>query len=443
MTVNGLPPWFIRNGSGGNEWLPVQHPQPQQALPYEILPFNELPQIVNPPAGWVVNANNDPAGTNLDNDPINQMRPGGGLYYLNRIYDAGFRAGRITDLVREKTANGGKISFADMQEIQGDVVLPDAQYFVPAITNAFSRGQSSGIPAFVGLTMAPGVAEAVRRLSAWRFTAPTGIVQGYDFADVSGQRADPADQEIAESIGATLYSAWRAQFIRNSIDATLGGVPLPPGITLPKPPSQLAMTALKTLFERPVAGVGAAGLNFFNVPGVASAADRRDILILKSLADALALLKSDAFQAAFNNSSNQDDYRWGKLHRIVFDHPLGSPFSIPPAGGAFPPPLAGLKGIPTDGGFGVVDASNHDARANTIDGFMYGSGATNRFVAEGEPWGMRAESVWPGGMSGVLGSPHYVDQLPLWLTNDTIPLLRRQGDLNHETESVEKFVPGK
>ena len=25
-TVNGLPPWFIRNGQGGNEWLPVQHP---------------------------------------------------------------------------------------------------------------------------------------------------------------------------------------------------------------------------------------------------------------------------------------------------------------------------------------------------------------------------------------------------------------------------------
>jgi penicillin amidase len=32
-TVNGLPPWFIRNGTGGNEWLPVQNPQPNQVLP--------------------------------------------------------------------------------------------------------------------------------------------------------------------------------------------------------------------------------------------------------------------------------------------------------------------------------------------------------------------------------------------------------------------------
>jgi penicillin G amidase len=32
-TVNGLRPFFIRNGVAGNEWLPVQHPQPNQACP--------------------------------------------------------------------------------------------------------------------------------------------------------------------------------------------------------------------------------------------------------------------------------------------------------------------------------------------------------------------------------------------------------------------------
>ena len=49
-TVNGLPPWFIRNGQGGNEWLPVEHPQPHQAIPYEIYPAAEMPHIINPPA---------------------------------------------------------------------------------------------------------------------------------------------------------------------------------------------------------------------------------------------------------------------------------------------------------------------------------------------------------------------------------------------------------
>src|SRR5215468_5155246 len=139
--VNGLPPWFIRNGQGGNEWLPVQHPQPNQAIPYEIYPAAEMPHVVNPPAGWFVNANNDPIGTSLDNDPLNQLRPGGGIFYLNPGY-AGFRAGRITQLIREKLA-AGPITFADMQQIQADTVLLDAQFFVPHILRAFEDAQTA------------------------------------------------------------------------------------------------------------------------------------------------------------------------------------------------------------------------------------------------------------------------------------------------------------
>jgi len=62
-------------------------------------------------------------------------------------------------------------------------------------------------------------------------------------------------------------------------------------------------------------------------------------------------------------------------------------------------------------------------------------------VAEASAPGVQAESVWPGGTSGVLGSPFYVNLLPLWLTNDTIPLLYRKSDLVRETHSVTKFVP--
>ncbi len=97
--VAGLPPFFIRDGTGGNEWLPVVDPQPGQAVPFEVLPFAEMPQLVNPPAGYFVNANNDPAGTTLDNDALNQLRPGGGIYYLNPGYAIGTRAGRITQVL--------------------------------------------------------------------------------------------------------------------------------------------------------------------------------------------------------------------------------------------------------------------------------------------------------------------------------------------------------
>jgi penicillin amidase len=440
-SVAGLPPWFIRNGTGGNEWLPVLHPQPEQAVP-EILPADEMPHLVNPSAGWFVNANNDPAGTVLDNDPLNTLRPGGGLYYLNAGYDFGLRAGRITELIKAKLA-AGPVSFRDMQAIQADVVLPDAQFFVPLIKQALARGAVTTEPLLKALANQPAVQAAVARLAAWNFKAPTGIAQGYDTADSNGMLDVPTSQEIAESVAATLFSVWRGQFIRNTVDATLEGVPLPPGISMPKPGSQLVMTALRSLVERPQPGVGASGVNFFNVP-VASAEDRRDILILKSMADALARLASTAFAPAFGGSTSLDDYRWGKLHRIVMNNPLGGPFDQPPAFGALPHPLgASLPGFPTDGGFGVVDASNHDPRAQAANEFMFGNGPVNRFVAEAGMPSVFAESVWPGGTSALPGNPFYVNLLPRYLTNDTVPLLFGQNDLTRNLYSVSRFVPAK
>ena len=456
-TVAGLPPWFIRNGTGGNEWLPVQNPQPRQAIPYEILPASEMPHLVNPRAGWFVNANNDPAGTVLDNNPLNQVRPGGGIYYLNAGYDAGFRAGRITQLIEGKVKEG-RVSFRDMQAIQADVVLPDAQYFVPLIKQALARAKTPVNPLLTQLASQPGVVEAIGRLAAWNLTAPTGIPEGYDANDVDGDLGTPRTKEFSESVAATIYSVWRGQFIRNTIDATLNGIPLPPDVCLPKPGGQLAMTALKSLLERPQPGIGASGINFFNA-AAASAEDRRDILILQSMADALARLAGPAFQLAFGGSTNQNDYRWGKLHRIVLDHPLGGPFNVPPAFGAVPHPLGdALPGLPTDGGFGVVDASNHDPRAQSANDFifgsgpvkfgcdqvdMFGSGPVNRFVAEAGAPAVRAESIWPGGTSGIPGTPFYLNLLPAYLTNDTVPLLFGRNDLQQHLHSRSRFVPAK
>ena len=442
-TVNGLPPWFIRNGTGGNEWLPVAHAQPGQAIPYEILPASEMPHLVNPPAGWFVNANNDPAGTVLDNNPLNQLRPGGGIYYLNAGYDAGLRAGRITELVKQKVA-AGLVSFHDMQSIQADVVLPDAQYFAPLITQALANAATSSSVALKALAAQPGVQAAVARLAAWRLTTPTGIPEGYDASDDDGVLAQPSSDEISESVAATIYSVWRGQFIRNTIDATLGGVPLPPGVALPKPGDQLSMTALKALVERPQPGIGASGINFFNAPA-ASAEDRRDIVILASLAGALTRLAGPDFAAAFGGSTNLDDYRWGKLHRIVFRHPLGGPFNVPATSAALgnpPNPLGdALPGFPVDGGFNVVDASRHDPRAQTVNAFMFDHGPVNRFVAQASQPGVRAESIWPGGTSGVPGTLFHLNLMFDYLANDTIPLLFRNNDLQQHLSSVSKFVP--
>jgi penicillin amidase len=441
--VAGLPPFFIRSGSGGNEWLPVTTPQPGQAIPYEILPFDEMPQLINPPAGYFVNANNDPAGTTLDNDALNQLRPGGGIYYLNPGYAIGTRGGRITEALQQ-LLSAGPVTADDMQAVQADVVMLDAQVFTPSILEAFDNASAPGAdPLLAALAADPRIVEAVDRLADWDYSAPTGIPEGYDGHEVDGVRTPPSDDEIAASVAATIYSVWRGQMISNTIDATLGALPLP----VPTPGSSQAMTALRNLLDTfdSSFGVGASGLDFFIVPGVADPYDRRDVVILQSLADALDLLAGPDFAPAFGGSTDQDDYRWGRLHRIVLDHPLGGPFSIPPAGGAFPPPLADLPGIPVDGGFGVVDASSHSSRADDWDDFMFGSGPVRRYVGEpvSAPRRIEGRTSLPGGQSGVLGSPFYANLLERWLTNDTYPVRRRLKEINADRYRMEVFTPGK
>jgi penicillin amidase len=437
----GLPPFFIRDGAGGdNEWLPVQNPQPGQALPYEILPPAEMPHVINPANGWFVNANNDPTGNTLDNDALNQTRPGGGIYYLNPAYASGFRAGRITQRMEAALAADGSLSYEDMQSIQADVGLLDAQFFVPLLLQAVADGKAPGAdPSLSALAADPRIQEAASRIDAWgnhSYTTPTGISEGYDAADDAGVLSDPSAEEVANSVATTIYSVWRSSFVDATVDAALNGI----GLSALAPDNRFSMTALQNLLRN--GGVSASGLDFFAGGGTSDAALNTQVVMLQSLGDALDRLASDEFAAAFGNSSSQDDYRWGKLHRIVIDSPLGGPFSVPPAFGAFPAPLDGLAGIPTDGGFGVVDASSHGVRGAGVNGFMFGSGPTNRLVVEMARRGpTRAESVWPGGTNAVPLNEFYVNQLPIWLTNDTIPLSFRSADVLRNAAEIRRFAP--
>jgi penicillin amidase len=417
MTVTGAPPFFIRNGQGGNEWLALTGAKPaDQATPFQILPYAEMPQVVNPSNGWFVNANNDPTGHTLDNDPLNDRRPGGGIKYLNAGYD-GIRGGRITQLLRARLANGGKVSPDDMKAIQADVMLYDAQVFVPYLTAALTNAKAAGAnPLLAALGADPSINGAMSYLARWNFMAPTGIERGYDAADVNGSTGTPSQAEIDASVAATFYSAWRSKFLANTIDGVLRAM------QMPLPPPQQALASLRSLLETysTTGGRGVSGVNFFNVPEVEDANARRDIILLKSLADALTMLQSEEFAPAFNRSTTLSDYRWGKLHRVVFAHHMGNLFS--PAAPYGPPPLPSiltLPGVAVDGGFSVVDASSHNARATTVNGFMFSSGPNRRYVGEMAPAGVRGESSLPGGVSGVVTSPWFTNLLMPWLTNDT------------------------
>lgn len=438
----GIPPFFIRDGTHTlrHEWLPDADPAPRQSLPYQILPFDEMPQVVNPAAGYVLNANNDPVGTTLDNNPLNQLRPGGGLYYLSPGYASAFRAGRIRREIERLLADGdGKLSVTEMQALQANHQLLDAEVLTPYITQALANAQAPGAsPALAAFAADPEVVEAVTHLAGWDFTTPTGILEGYDPGDDPTNLPEPSQAEKDASSAATLYAVWRGQMVQRVIDATLGGAGLAPFT----PPSSVAMAALRHHLdgfpERQ--GLGASGLDFFAAPGAATRAEARDITVLESLRLALDLLGSVPFHAAFGGSASLHNIQWGKLHRVTFDHPLGPPFSIPPAAGLADLAPA-LPGIARSGGFGAVDASSHNARADSAQEFTFGSGPARRFVGEMRPEGPVPLEVIPGGESGVLGHPFYGSQLPLWLTNRYHPFPFLPDEVVGDTLAFEVFLP--
>jgi len=233
---------------------------------------------------------------------------------------------------------------------------------------------------------------------------------------------------------------WRGQALRKVIDATLDRVGLGGAV----PPGDRAMIALRHLLDtfEASSGHGASGLNFFDLPGVAlPAVAERDIILLQSLKSALDLLAGPTFAAAFNGSTDPDDYRWGKLHRIVLRHPLNSaPFNIPPGAG-LGDLSPSLSGIAVDGGFDVIDASSHNPRADTVNGFMFSSGPSKRFVGEAKRSGIHAVQVIPGGASGVPGSPTFGSLVELWATNDYHEASFDLGDVARSAASLEVFRP--
>jgi penicillin amidase len=437
----GVPPFLIRDGTHArrHEWLPVEHPQPRQALAYEILPAAEMPQAINPPAGWVVAAGNDPIGATLDNDPLDQTRPGGGVFYLNPGYPS-LRAGRLRRAIEALLAGGHRATAEEVMELQADDRLLDAELIAPFLLDAFARAAAPGAPAALqALAADPRIAEAASRLAGWGHATPSGIAAGYDRGDDPASPPPPTPAEVAASVAATLFAVWRGEAIAGIVDGTLEGLGL--GDFLPA--GDLAYAALAHLLATFEAGqgFGASGVDFLAAaPAGLDRGEKRDVLLLSGLGRALDRLAGEEFAPAFGRSTDQDDYRWGYLHRVEFEHPLGGPFNVPPAGGRqHVSPL--LRGLARAGGYQTVDGGGHGARASGPDAFTFGAGAARRFVGTLDPAGIEAVQILPGGQSGVAGAPHFADQLGRWLTGGYHPVLVAPAAVAADAAAVERFAP--
>ena len=444
-TVDGAPPFLLRNGTGAanNEWLPLEGEPVTRGFPFAALPFEEMPQVINPDSGFIANANNDPVGVTLDNNALNQLRPGGnGIYYLTEGYVA-LRQGRIDRALRDLIASGVPITPDALKVLQANNQPLDAEIIVPYVLEAFENAVAEdALPGLAQFAADPAIQEAAGRLADWDFSTPTGIQEGFDPGDNPLALPEPSEGEIANSVAATIFAVFRGQAIQNTIDATLSAIGLGDNLPSGRVANRAFMHLLQAFDEKQ--GVGASGVPFFNPPEAfaqsdPSPADQRDFILLASLKAALDLLASDEFAPAFANSTDQDDYRWGRLHRIVFDHPLDTvPFNVP-RGFGLNDLSDELPGVARPGGFDVVDASSYNPRADSVNDFMFGSGPARRKVALMTPSGPVADEITPGGRSGVVDSPFYTNQLFLWLVNGYLPLDIGEADASGNAVQMTTF----
>ena len=107
------------------------------------IPYDQLPSVYDPPSGFIVTANNAPAGPSYP-------------YLITKDWEYGYRANQITLRLTSLLDAGKKVTAADFARIQADTYDAAAAALVPVLRSAAAQPASSS-----------GVRQAAELLAHW------------------------------------------------------------------------------------------------------------------------------------------------------------------------------------------------------------------------------------------------------------------------------------
>ena len=136
----------------------------------------------------------------------------------------------------------------------------------------------------------------------------------------------------------------------------------------------------------------------------ASVVENRDDIIKQSMSDAIQYLTKRL-------GDDLEDWRWGDLHKMPFDHPLGSKLSF-----------MNLEPIPTHGSHHTINSGFWDS-AKPFE--MSGGGVIRMMVDFSDP--SKSTIISPPGQSGHYLSPYYDDLAEPWAQGDQVPMHYSSG----------------
>ena len=428
--------------------------------PYRcVIPFDQMPQSLNPATGYVATANNDPLGFaddgRVDNDE----------WYIGGPWSV-FRADTIMRSL-DAAVDEGPITEETMREIQandvsrlGELLTP---YLIEAMNHAETWGEDiDGLPqtqvraVYIWASRLERFSAVRERLSGWAergFHAQSGVETFYNEVD---------DVEREDAVATMIFNA----YIRKLLPLVWGDEAQG---AIPHNGSRIVIYAL----DRILKGRGANNpLNlaswdedrqeslFFDDLRTEDLVEGSDELMLKALYEALTNLTDPPSAPAEGGfgTSEMSEWLWGLRHQARFDSLLGpflgtdgptalllNQFSITTAKLPLAPmipegdPRAELTHFPRPGDQWGVDAGNPGLGG---DRYTHKNGPVMRMVItlkEGEP--VTGVNIVPGGQSGITSSPHFFDQLPLWLANETYPLRFHLSQVIEGAETRWRFEP--
>src|SRR3954465_6628550 len=388
----GHVPWFPLTGDGTAEWGSgvagdncAGTGATAPAIPGPCwVPDDKLPRGVNPPKGYFATANSDPAGFTGRPPPGAQPSPFGSsvdpnLYpFLSFDWDdpTDIRYARIAELLKAKTA-GGKVSLADMQDIQSDHVLLLAKIFE----------DRSFYPADTDTTAvtAPNKAtyDAARNLLlAWKnnttakaYDCPPGLTP-----------SDPKSAAVTDagiltnSAGCFLFHAFLNKLLHNVFDDDFAFV--------------AAANGQKSFGGDTGAEIRA--LVVALLPNLTATGTFCDD-VKPTLPFAVAAAKScgrqvgDALVAAFQqiagaNGTDTKNWLWGRVHTLSTVSPASPLIANGFTSGPFARP----------GGALTVDVGNPGGSQSSPLGFAYGSGSNVRHISGMDPNTPQVKVQLPG-----------------------------------------------
>ncbi|HVP62030.1 MAG TPA: penicillin acylase family protein [Myxococcaceae bacterium] len=352
------------------------------------VPNDKLPKAIGSTKGYLATANADPLGVTADNDPY-ANNPGGVPYLSFEWTDMGYRIARIQEVLDAKTANGGKVTLADMQALQADHVVILARQF-GAYIQALDQAQQ--IPAGSNAALAASILLAWGSADAGTpFDCPTGLAAGA--LDPATALNDPNTTNSANSKACLLFHT----FLRRVLEQTFSDEEAAANVG--RSPGN-EVRALITLLSGQVPNPNNVFCRVVDTKGQTVDNKSCAAQVMDALGFAYVQLK--------NAYGDEKNWRWGRVHTISFPFPpfISDYFSYPLIDPGFRP-----GPYPRPGGAWTVDVGAPDQLSSADLTFDYRSGGNVRWLAAMDGTvahtfmqlpGVESEAPYPFGKSTML-----------------------------------------